>query len=199
MKKLLIASNNAHKFQELSALLADLNLKLIKPSDLGIKIDVAETGDSYFANALIKARAFHEASNMPVLADDSGLEVNALNGLPGIHSHRLVPIKHATDRDRCFYLLGRLAETPKPWLAAFHSTTILYINSQEIYSSHGICPGQIIEDFRGENGFGFDPIFLLADRNQTMAELSEKQKNELSHRARAIQAFDALRNWANRY
>ncbi|HQN68766.1 MAG TPA: non-canonical purine NTP pyrophosphatase, partial [Anaerolineaceae bacterium] len=68
-----------------------------------------------------------------------------------------------------------------------------------IYSSHGICPGQIIEDFRGENGFGFDPIFLLADRNQTMAELSEKQKNELSHRARAIQAFDALRNWANRY
>lgn len=198
MKKLLIASNNAHKFDEFSALLADFNLELLKPKDLGISIDVAETGESYYANALIKARAFHEASDLPVLADDSGLEVVALDGLPSIHSHRFVPFDGANDRDRCFYLLGRLAEKPTPWLAAFQCTAMLYINKKEVYSSHGICPGQIICDYRGVNGFGFDPVFLLANLDLTMAELSPGQKNTLSHRARAIQSFDALKDWANR-
>ena len=196
MKKLLIASNNDHKFQEFSALLAHLPLHLVKPIELGIELDVAETGESYYSNALIKARAFHQASGLPVLADDSGLEVVALDGAPSIHSHRFVPIEKAADRDRCFYLLGRLAEKPQPWIAAFQCTAMLYINHNEVYSSHGICPGQIITDYRGENGFGYDPIFLLAGQNLTMAELSSVLKNQLSHRARAIQGFDALRDWA---
>ncbi len=196
MKKLLIASNNAHKFEELSAILSHLDLKLFKPRDLGVDLEVAETGNSYYENALIKAQAFHEASGLPVLADDSGLEVIALDGLPGIHSHRFVPFGNATDRDRCFYLLGRLVGKPEPWLAAFHSTALLYINANEIYSSEGICPGKIITDYRGENGFGFDPVFYIPEQKQTMAELSSKLKNQISHRARAIQGFNALRNWA---
>lgn len=198
MKKLLIASNNDHKFQELSALLADLPLKLIKPKDLGIFLDVPETGASYFANALIKARAFHEASQLPVLADDSGLEVLALDGMPAIYSHRFTPVEDATDRDRCFYLLGRLTEKPQPWPAAFQCTAMLYVNHQEIYSSHGICPGEIIVDYRGEHGFGYDPVFLVAGEGKTMAELSEQRKNQVSHRAVAIQGFDMLRDWAHR-
>lgn len=196
MKKLLIASNNAHKFDELSAILFDLNLELIKPKDLGLKLEVAETGNSYFENALIKAQAFHEASGLPVLADDSGLEVNALHGLPGIHSHRFVPFGNTSDRDRCFYLLGRLAEKPKPWLAAFHSTAMLYINNDEVFSSEGICSGEIITDYRGENGFGFDPVFYIPEQKKTMAELPSDMKNQISHRARAIQGFSALREWA---
>lgn len=196
MKKLLIASNNDHKFQEISALLADLPLELLKPKDLGIYLDVPETGASYYANALIKARAFHEASQLPVLADDSGLEVVTLDGMPAIYSHRFTPIDGATDRDRCFYMLGRLAEKPDPWIAAFQCTAMLYLNHKEVYSSHGVCPGQIIMDYRGEGGFGYDPIFFLAGENLTMAELNPERKNEVSHRARAIQDFDMLHKWA---
>lgn len=198
MKRLLIASNNEHKFQELSAILSDLPLQLLKPNDLGISLDVPENGDSYYANALIKAQAFYQASQLPVLADDSGLEVIPLGGMPGIYSHRFTPVNNASDRDRCFYLLGRLGEKPKPWPAAFHCTALLYINHHEIYSCHGICPGEIISEYRGEHGFGYDPIFLVSNEGKTMAELSSEHKNEISHRARAIQGFNQLREWANR-
>lgn len=196
MKELLIASNNQHKFIELSSILSKLPIHLVRPKDMNIQIDVIESGDSYYSNALLKAQAFHKASGLPVLSDDSGLEVVSLDGMPGIHSHRFTPVQSATDRDRCFYLLGRLADKPRPWSAAFQCTAMLYINPNEIYYAQGWCPGKIIPDFRGQNGFGYDPIFLLDETNHTMAELSPMSKNQISHRARAIQALKALRDWS---
>ena len=121
-----------------------------------------------------------------VLADDSGLEVEALNGAPGIHSHRFLPDPNATSHDRCLYLLQRLQDFPRPWRAAFHCEVVVLTYQGAILTSHGVCTGEIIPEFRGENGFGYDPIFLLDGTNQTMAELDPDTKNILSHRGKAV-------------
>ena len=126
-----------------------------------------------------------------VLADDSGLEVNALEGAPGIHSHRFLPDPNATSRDRCLYLLEHLKSSPRPWRAAFHCEVVLLTRQGTIFTSHGVCTGQIIPEFRGENGFGYDPIFLVDGTNHTMAELDLATKNQLSHRGKAVSGMIA--------
>lgn len=196
MREILIASNNAHKFEEISAILAHLPLKLIMPNELGIEIDVPEVGANYYENALIKAKAFHQASNLPVLADDSGLEVTALDFQPGIHSHRFSPDPQASDHDRCLYLLSRLAQFPKPWKASFNCVAVFYRSTEVVESFQGVIKGEIIEDFRGENGFGYDPIVWIKEQNQTMAELDPEVKNQISHRARAFSNLTTLFEWS---
>jgi XTP/dITP diphosphohydrolase len=114
--------------------------------------------------------------------------VDALGGLPGIRSKRFSEKPGATDADRRLYLLQRLRDHPRPWTARFRCTVALATPQGELYFAQGECPGEIIPDERGHNGFGYDPIFLLPDLGQTMAELSTELKNRLSHRARAIQA-----------
>jgi len=188
MAKILVATANRGKLGEIQALLAELPLALVIPSDLGLSLEIAETGDTYAVNAALKATAFARLSGLLALADDSGLEVDALGGLPGVRSARFSPLPGATDADRRSYLLQKLAGKSPPWKAHFHCTVALADPAGEVVFFDGDCPGEIIPTERGTNGFGYDPIFLLPGLGRTMAELSMDEKNQLSHRARAVRA-----------
>jgi len=188
MRKLLIASGNPGKLGEMGALLDGLNLELVTPRQLGLELEVHESGETYAENAAKKAIAFSSASGLATLADDSGLEVDALGGLPGIRSARFSPVPGASDADRRAYLLERLKNLPRPWRAHFHCTVALALPGRKILFTEGDCHGEIIPQERGSNGFGYDPIFLIPEMGRTMAELSMDEKNRLSHRAGALKA-----------
>ena len=197
MKTLLIATYNPGKIAEISAILAPLPLKLITPAELGLTLSIPEDGQSYFENAHKKATAFAQVSKLPTLADDSGLEVEVLGGAPGVHSHRYLADPSATDEQRCCTLLNQLSVYPRLWKAAFQCEIVLCNPNEIVLRSHGSCPGEMIPEFRGKNGFGYDPIFLVEGTNQTMAELTDEQKNRISHRAKALQAaWDDLLRFA---
>jgi XTP/dITP diphosphohydrolase len=187
MQCIILATNNKGKVEEIKALLAGLDLMIHTPADLGITLNVIEDGQSYAENATKKAVAFAQISRMPALADDSGLEVDALLGKPGLHSHRFCPIPNATDADRRKYLLEQLADRPHPWTARFRATVVIALASGKTELATGQCEGEIIPDERGNNGFGYDPIFFIPEIGKTMAELALEEKNRLSHRARALQ------------
>ena len=188
MPRLLIATGNPGKLLEIQTLLDDIHIELISPDMVGVALNVEENGDTYEENAALKARAFAHLSGLVTLADDSGLEVDVLNGLPGIHSARFSPIPNATDADRRAHLLNMLRVHPRPWKSHFHCTVAIATPQKRIYYAQGNCAGEIIADERGTNGFGYDPIFLLPEIGLTMAELTMEQKNRLSHRARAVKA-----------
>ncbi len=183
MSSLLIASNNPGKLRELRALLGHLSLSLVEPAALNLDLHVDETGEDYAANAKKKALTFARASSLYALADDSGLEVEALDGAPGKYSAR---IAEGSDADRRRYLLQLLQSHPRPWRARFRCTLALADPAGTINVATGTCPGEIIPEERGEHGFGYDPIFLVQDTDQTMAELGVRQKNRVSHRANAM-------------
>ena len=185
--ELLIATNNKGKLEELQAILQDTGIRLIRPVDIGLDLDVEEDGQSYAENAIKKAVAFSQASGLAALADDSGLEVDVLEGAPGLHSKRFAPIPNATDADRRAYLLKQLNGKVRPWNAWFRATVAIASQGRSVEIVEGICPGEIIPEERGDGGFGYDPIFLLSDIDQTMAELAMEEKNRLSHRGRAVQ------------
>jgi XTP/dITP diphosphohydrolase len=187
MRNVLIATNNIGKVDEIKALLGGLDLMLFTPADLGLTLEVVEDGQSYAENAAKKALAFAQASRLVALGDDSGLEVDALGGQPGLHSHRFYPIPNATDADRRKYLLERLEGKPRPWMARFRATIAIASPSGEVKLATGECEGEIIPEEHGSNGFGYDPIFFIPEIGLTMAELEMGEKNRLSHRARAIQ------------
>ena len=187
MRNILVATNNKGKIDEIKALLDGLGLILHTPADLGLTLEVIEDGQTYAENAAKKAAAFAQASGMMALSDDSGLEVDALGGQPGLHSHRFCPIPNATDANRRKYLLERLSDIPRPWTARFKATVAIALPSGQVKLATGQCDGEIIPDERGTNGFGYDPIFFIPELGRTMAELGMDEKNRLSHRARAIQ------------
>jgi XTP/dITP diphosphohydrolase len=187
MIKLLLATNNLGKLEELDSLLADLkDIQLIVPADIDINLDVVEDGSTYEQNAILKARAFSSHSGIPALADDSGLELTALNGAPGLISARYAPNIDAVSSDRRAYLLSNLEVFPRPWHAKFLSTLCLAFPDGRTHISNGICEGEIIPEERGKNGFGYDSIFLLKEYGKTMAELSMLEKNKLSHRSKSV-------------
>jgi len=193
MNKLLLATNNSGKLIEIQALLSPTGVELILPRQMNIDLEVIEDGHTYGENASRKAVAFALASRLPSLADDSGLEVDALNGQPGIYSARYSPLPNASDADRRAFLLERLQPFPRPWLARFRCVVALITPQkaqvqQPARLVEGICPGEIIPEERGSNGFGYDPIFLLPELGKTMAELTMEEKNQVSHRARAVKA-----------
>jgi len=183
----LIATNNKGKVDEIKALLDGLGLAILTPAELGMALEVAEDGQTYAENAAKKASAFAKTSGMIALGDDSGLEVDALGGQPGLHSHRFCPIPNATDADRRKYLLERLGDKPRPWTARFRATVAIALPSGEVKLATGQCEGEIVPDERGTSGFGYDPIFFIPELGHTMAELEMNEKNRLSHRARALQ------------
>lgn len=187
MHSILIGTNNKGKIDEIKGLLDGLSLVLFTPADLGIVLEVIEDRKTYAENAVKKATAFSLASGMLALGDDSGLEVDALGGQPGLQSHRFCPIPNATDADRRKYLLERLGDKPHPWAACFRATVAIAVPSGMVKLTTGQCEGEIIPDERGTNGFGYDPIFFIPQLGHTMAELDMNEKNLLSHRARAIQ------------
>jgi len=186
MKKILIATNNKGKVKELRDLLKDTSVELVMPADINLDLDVVEDGHTYAENATKKALAFAQASNMISLADDSGLEVDALDGAPGLYSARYSPKLGASDADRRAYLLENLKDKPHPWTAHFHATIAIATADQTVQLAEGNCYGEIIPEERGTGGFGYDPIFLFPELGKTMAELEMEQKNRLSHRARAV-------------
>ena len=183
--RLLIATNNTGKIKEIKAILQNLNLELILPADIELELDVEEDGQTYAENASKKALAFSRASGLTALADDSGLEVDALGGKPGLHSNRFGPEPN-TDASRRAFLLQNLTSKPRPWVARFRATVAIASPERGVKLAEGICPGEIIPEERGKGGFGYDPIFLLESLNVTMAELKMAEKNRLSHRGQAI-------------
>lgn len=191
---LLLATNNPHKVVEFKSIFLPYDVVLQTPAELGLFNDVEESGDTYLENACLKAEVYWLDGQNQVLADDSGLEVEALDGAPGIHSHRFLSDPNATSHDRCMYLLERLKDFPRPWRAAFHCEVVLITHTGAILTSHGISTGEIFPEFRGENGFGYDPIFLVDGTNQTMAELEPGAKNRLSHRGKAALGLIAQLN-----
>ena len=188
-KILMVASANPGKVREIQAILSALDLTILSAKDAGVTLHVPETGQTYTENARIKAETYQIASGLIVLADDSGLEVDALNGAPGIYSARYAGIPNATDADRRGYLLQRLAGLPQPWPAHFYCTAILAGPTGVLATEEGRCDGQITPEERGSGGFGYDPLFFIPAEGATMAELSEDRKNQISHRARAVLAL----------
>jgi len=188
--KLLIASNNSGKVKEFHQLLAALkNVTLVTPQELGISLEVEESGSSYVENAHLKVEAFSEASGLIALGDDSGLEVDALDGAPGLHSARYSAKPGADDADRRRYLLDNLFGKPRPWTARFRASLVIAIPGGQTMSEYaGVCEGEIIPEERGVNGFGYDPIFFIPAEGCTMAQLSDQKKNLISHRGRAVEA-----------
>jgi XTP/dITP diphosphohydrolase len=184
--KLLLATNNSGKLREISEILQDLPITLVTPAELGISIEVEEHGSTYRENASLKALAFAKVSAMLSIADDSGLEVDALHGAPGLHSARYSPLSNAKDADRRSYLLENLKGLRRPWTARFRCLIALAAPNQNMHYSEGICEGEIIPEERGQGGFGYDPIFLIPELGKTMAELTPEEKNRISHRARAL-------------
>ena len=186
MKKLLIATNNKGKVKELQDLLKDVGLELVTPADMNLNLDVEEDGTTYAENASKKAIAFAHASGLISLADDSGLEVDALDGAPGLYSARYHPKPGANDADRRAYMVENLRGKLRPWMAHFHATIAIAVPDQDVHIVEGNCYGEIISEERGTGGFGYDPIFLFPELNKTMAELEMAEKNRLSHRAKAV-------------
>lgn len=186
MNKLLIATNNQGKVLELQELLTGSGIEFVTPAQINLQLEVEEDGSNYQENAGKKAVAFAQASGMIALADDSGLEVEALNGAPGLYSARYSPKPGAKDKDRRDFLLENLKDKPRPWKAHFHATIAVAKPNGEIEFAEGNCYGEIIPEERGTGGFGYDPIFLMPELGKTMAELEMEEKNKLSHRARAV-------------
>lgn len=194
--RLLIASTNPGKLREFQQILGEaihhpatqssFTFELVLPVNLGIDLNVEEDGLTYADNAKKKAVAFCRASGLITLADDSGLEVEALGGQPGLYSARYAPWPHATDADRRRYLLENLRPLSRPWNAHFHCSLAIAVPNQGVHLTEGKVAGQIIDEERGENGFGYDPIFLLPHLGLTMAELASEEKNRISHRALAV-------------
>jgi len=192
--KLLIASNNRGKLHEFAEILPALEVDLYTPSDLGLKLEVDEVGRTYAENARLKATAFARASGLLAVGDDSGLEVDALAGAPGLFSARYAG-KGASDADRRAKLMQELRPVPPPRLARFRCAIAVAVPSGEVRVFEGACEGQIILEERGSNGFGYDPIFFMPEHGGTMAELPPALKNQISHRARAaLAAFPYLQS-----
>ena len=183
--KLLLATNNKGKLEELRELLAGVLFNFVSPSDIELKLDVLESGKTYAANARLKARAFAQASGLLTLADDSGLEVDALNGAPGVLSSRYAGLG-ASDKKRVAFLLSKLEDVPwEKRTACFHCVMAIATPDGEIKMSSGTCKGIITLFPQGENGFGYDPIFYIPEFKKTVAELPAEIKNRISHRAKA--------------
>jgi len=185
MPKLLLATNNQAKVHEYRSLLQNLPCELVAPAELGITTVVNEVGESLEENARLKATALAAESQLLALADDSGLEVDALGGEPGRLSARYAG-ENASDRDRVSYLLARLKGVPWPKRSArFRCVIAIAAPDGKVEFSSGECPGFITFEPRGKQGFGYDPVFYLPELDKTMAELPLEIKNQVSHRGQA--------------
>lgn len=189
--KLILASNNAHKLKELRAILSTLGMEVCSQGEMGITIEPVEDGATFEENSYIKAKTIMDACGMPTIADDSGLMVDALNGEPGIYSARYGG--RANDRERLNYLLERMEQVPEAERTAKFVTVITMLTPDgKKLVARGECPGTILREAHGENGFGYDPVFFVPERGCTFAQLPEEEKNKISHRARALAVFAEL-------
>lgn len=199
MSRIVIATHNPGKAHEIRTLLADIPCELVTLDGFSRGSAPEETEETYAGNAILKARYYANAINEVVLADDSGLEVDALEGKPGVHSARYSG-PNATDEDRRIKLLQALHTVPvEDRKARFMCAVAVVKPNQEVINvSQGTCEGQIAFDARGSSGFGYDPVFIPSGYLETFAELSQDIKNRISHRANALiklREFLAIQNW----
>jgi XTP/dITP diphosphohydrolase len=199
MRTLLLATTNEHKLNEFRTIFQDLPFTLLSLRDLQIDMDVEETGTTFAENALIKAQAYAQAANMLALADDSGLEIDALGGAPGIYSARFAG-RETPYEERFRLILARLQDIPSSQRTArFRCAIALAEPSGDTRVVEGTIEGLIADSPRGENGFGYDPIFLVPGTGRTTAEMTPEEKNGISHRGRAAEAARRLlENWPAR-
>lgn len=198
MPQLLIATHNAGKLKEFAAFFEGTSFEVLSLSDVGIDLDVDETGTTYAENATIKATTYADLSGLPTLADDSGLEVDGLDGEPGVRSARYAGVD-ADDADRIAFLLQKLNNVQRErWTARFRCVIAVVSPGSPVELYEGQCEGVITDRPRGTKGFGYDPIFYLPGFHKTMAELPFDEKNRISHRGRAaVKVVEELgrRNW----
>ncbi len=186
---LVLASNNAGKLREMREILTPFGLRVRSQKEAGFVEEVEENGTTFQENAIIKAQAVYNALHCAVLADDSGLVIDALDGAPGVYSHRFAG-ENATDAERCQLVLEKLQGVPDAQRTARFLCVICYITPDGAqHCFQGTCEGMIGTVPKGENGFGYDPIFVVG--SQTMAEMTEAEKNVVSHRGKALAALEA--------
>ena len=178
--RLVIATGNAGKIGEYRELLANAGVELV-----AFDTEVDEAGETYSENARLKAEAALSKSGLPSLGDDSGLEVEALGGFPGLKSARLGP----TQKERTGELLRRLQGVPRPWKARFVCVIALAVAGRDTRFFEGECRGEVVPEWRGEAGFGYDPIFLVPGTGKTFGEMPPEEKRRYSHRAAAVRAL----------
>jgi XTP/dITP diphosphohydrolase len=195
MKKIVLATANTHKVIEFQRILNELlpDLELVAASQFPGVPEVEETGSSFAENALIKARAINEFTNLPALADDSGLVVEALNGAPGIFSARYAGIE-ADDKANVVKLLNEIKDIDQSLLVAkFECSIALVDKTQELeLVVDGQMPGEVIKEVRGQNGFGYDPIFVPEGLTKTSSQLSDEEKDKISHRGIALRKMSMI-------
>lgn len=190
--KLVLASKNQHKLVEMQTILGQLGLEVVLEQDVGVDVDVEETGTTFLENALLKAKAVCAASGMAAIADDSGLVVDALDGAPGVYSARYGG-KHS-DAERTALLLENMAQVPEEKRTArFVSAIACALPDGRVVTAQGSCEGVILFETRGNNGFGYDPVFYVPQLGKTFAEADSSEKNALSHRGKALNEF--LKAW----
>ena len=188
--KVVLASKNPHKLVEISKITEKFGIELVLQSELGVDIDVEETGTTFEENSFLKAEAVMKATGLPALADDSGIAVDALNGEPGIYSARYGFDDSLDDWGRLLLLLKNTEHVPDGQRQAqFVCVITLVTPDGQVVQARGEIHGELTREARGENGFGYDPIFYYPPLGKTTAELSSEEKNQVSHRANALKLF----------
>ncbi len=188
--KVVLASKNKHKLEEISQITEKFGMELLLESDLGVDIDVEETGSTFEENSFLKAEAVMKATGLPALADDSGIAVDALNGEPGIYSARYGFDESLDDWGRLQLLLKNTEQVPdERRQAKFVCVITLVTPQQEIIQARGEVHGMLLRTPAGQGGFGYDPIFYYPPLGKSLAELTPEEKNQVSHRANALQVF----------
>jgi len=186
-RKFLVGSNNVKKRKEIQRMVGDLDFEVVTPQEIGLIGEPEETGETFAQNAAIKAYYYAEASGLLTLADDSGLVVDALGGLPGVRSARYAGLD-ATDQENCRKLLDAMKDVPdENRTAHFECAMTLVRDGRIIATALGICHGIILREKRGSSGFGYDPVFYFPAENKTFAELDPDVKNSYSHRGKALE------------
>ncbi|MDP7564671.1 MAG: XTP/dITP diphosphatase [Candidatus Marinimicrobia bacterium] len=189
--QIVLATHNRNKMKEMSAILGHLSVELLTLDAFPEIGDIPETGDTLKENAFIKAKTVHQLTGLSALADDTGLEVDALNGAPGIYSARYAG-PDATFDDNCQKMLKEMSGIPEEKRTARFRTVIAFVSEGEKEWVEGVVEGQILEDKRGVGGFGYDPIFYYSPLNKSFAELDSEEKNSISHRGKALRNFSRI-------
>ena len=189
--KLIIATHNSDKEKELKSVLDDFPVEVMSLDQFPEIGEIEETGSTLYENAKLKAVTVNKITNLPCLGDDTGLEVDALNGAPGVYSSRYAG-ENVSYEDNVMKLLRELRSTPSEKRTARFRTIIFYTDGDRELYTHGEIKGYITEEQRGKNGFGYDPVFYIPEVKKTMAELTSAEKNKLSHRGQAMRKFRKL-------
>lgn len=185
--RFVLATHNPGKLREMGEILKDLGIEVVSPKDLGITVDVEETGTTFAENAMLKAKTVCQAAGLPAIADDSGLCVDALNGAPGVYSARYGG-EGLDDKGRYLLLLSSLRGAPTR-AAHFACAVACAFPNGDTLTAEGRCDGSIAYAPLGEGGFGYDPVFLLPGTGKTFGQLSQEEKSAVSHRGKALKEF----------